>query len=366
MQKIDALVRALFQTSPAIKITSLVIAIALLIGCAVGVWNAFTAPVEKQGKVTKLTYAQRGDFGYSAVLGNNTLYGNVTLTEQDTLSLFLRIADSIEGKFSYSLTSEPPVQQATHTVKVIATLSSSDTWSKDIELVPEVIETSPFTVTYPIDTVQLLDLAKVIEGEIGVQGNSYNLTIQATVRTTARTDYGNINELLTQTMSGTLQPTTLTWAKDPSLSQTLYGSLQDTVTVPVDRGASRIGWCVALGIVLLLSVYIGWNYAQAKPLPLSAAEAEARQAMKKHEEILVNVENLPGAKPEDMILALSSAEGMMVSVGSLEELVKVAETLLKPVLHKAEPDKHIYWVIDGMTRYEYRVEEPGLPEPSKG
>lgn len=366
MQKINALVRALFQTSPIIKITSLVIAIALLIGCAVGVWNAFTAPVEKQEKVTKLTYSQRGDFGYSAVLGNNTLYGNVTLTEKDTLSLLLRIADSIEGKFSYSFTSDPPIQQATHTVKVVSTLSNPDNWSKDIELVPEVIETGPFTVTYPIDTVQLLELAKVIEEQIGIQGNSYNLTIQATVRTTAQTDYGTIDELLTQTMSGTLQPTKLTWAKEPSLSQTLYGSLQDTVTVPVDRGASRIGWCVALGIVLLLSVYIGWNYAQAKPLPLSAAEAEARRAMKKHEEILVDVENLPGAKPEDMILALSSSEGMMVSVGSLEELVKVAETLLKPVLHKADTNRHIYWVIDGMTRYEYMVEEHGLPEPSKG
>lgn len=354
MRTINESVRALFRTSPTIKIASLVIAGALLIGCAVGVWNAFTAPVEKQENVTKLTYARSGDFGYSAALvGNNTLYGNITLTEKDTSSLFLKITDSIEGRFSYSFNSDQPVRQATHTVKVVSTLSNSDNWSKDIELLPEVVETGPFTVTYPIDTGQLLELAKVIEEQIGIQGNAYNFTIQATVRTTAQTDYGIIDELLTQSMTGTLQATKLTWAKEPSLSQMLYGSLQGTVTVPIDRKTSRIAWSEALGIVFLLSIYVGWNYVQARPLSLTAAEKEAKHARKKHQDLIVEVGNMPKARAEDMILSMTPSQGLVVSVNSLDELIKIAENLLKPVLHVKDGDRHIYYIIDGQTRYRY-------------
>ena len=353
MKTINAPVRALFQTSPTIKIASLVIAIALLIGCAVGVWNAFTAPVEKQENVTRLTYTLSGDFGYSAVYGNNTLYGDITLTEKDSLSLLLRIIESIEGRFSYSFTSDPPIQQATHTGRVVSTLANSDNWSKDIELFPEVTETGSFTLKYPIDTIELLELAKVIEEQIGIQGSAYSFTVQATVHTIAPTDYGIIDELLTQSMSGTLQETKLTWANEPPLSQTQYGSLQDTVTVPIDRGTSRIAWPVALGIVFLLSVYVGWNYALAKLLPLTAAEKEARQATKKHQDLIVEVENLPKSKSEDMTLSLTSPEVLIVSVNSIDELIKIAENLLKPVLHITEAERHIYCVLDGQTRYEY-------------
>jgi acyl carrier protein len=350
-------VRNLFQTSPTLRIASLVIAIALLIGCAVGVWNAFTAPLEKQEKVTKLTYSQRGDFGYSAVLvGNNTLYGNVTLTEKDTLLLLLKIVDNIEGNFSYHFTSAPPVQQVTHTVRVVAILSIPDIWSKEIELVPETVETDSFTVTYPIDTVQLLELAKAIEGEIGIQTSPYSLTITATVRTLAHTDYGNIDELLTQSMSGTLDPTKLLWAKEPALTQTLDGSQQVTVTTPIDREASRIGWSVALGLVLLLGIYIGWNYIRSRPLPVTAAEEEARQAKKKHHDMIVDVGSLPESKAEDMIPSVTSAEGFTVSLNSLDELIKIAENLLKPVLHVTDGDRHIYYIIDGQTRYRYVME----------
>lgn len=351
MRTFNAMVRVLFQNSPIIRIASLVTAVALLIGCAFGVWNAFTALVEKQENVTRLTYARSGDFGYSALYGNNTLYGNVTLTEKDTSALLLRIIENIEGRLSYSFTSEPPVQQATHTVRVIATLSNPDNWSKDIELIPQLIETGPFTVTYPIDTGQLLELAKVIEEQIGIQSSAYNFTIQATVHTIAPTDYGIIDELLTQRMTGILQATKLTWANEPPLSQKLYGSLQGTVTVPIDRETSRIAWSIALGIVFLLSVYVGWNYAQAKPLPLTSAEKEAKQAAKKHQDLVVEVGNLP--EFEDMILSLTSPKGLIVSVNSLDELIKIAENLLKPVLHITEAEKHIYCVLDGLTRYEY-------------
>ena len=302
-----------------------------------------------------MAYSQRGDFGYAARVTNNILYGNVTLTEEDTSLLFLGIVESLEGSFSYNFGSDQPLEQLSHQVKVVAVVENPDNWSKTIVLIPETVETGSFTITFPIDTEQLFALIATIGEEIGVTTGSHNLTIQASVRTTALTDYGPVNEFFTQSMSGTLQTNRLVWSSEPALSQTRYGSLQDTVTIPIDRGSGTTGWPIALAFVVLLSSYVVWNYAQTRPAPVSAVEAEAKRARKKHEDIIADVEEMPEAKAGEMV----------VSLASLEELVKVGEVLLKPVFHKAEPGKHTYCVIDGPTRYQYVSQEPALPGESE-
>ena len=40
---------------------------------------------------------------------------------------------------------------------------------------------------------------------------------------------------------------------------------------------------------------------------------------------------------------------------SLDELIKVAQTLLKPINHVVNEDLDVYWLTDGTTRYEYQV-----------
>ena len=39
-----------------------------------------------------------------------------------------------------------------------------------------------------------------------------------------------------------------------------------------------------------------------------------------------------------------------------DELVRVADNLIKPVLHQAEEGRHIYCIIDSGVRYLYVVE----------
>ncbi len=72
-------------------------------------------------------------------------------------------------------------------------------------------------------------------------------------------------------------------------------------------------------------------------------EEEAFRARKKHKNVIMDIVELSLAKPEEAI----------VPVGSLEELVKAADSLFKPVLHQTEVGRHTYCVIDGLTRYEY-------------
>ena len=47
---------------------------------------------------------------------------------------------------------------------------------------------------------------------------------------------------------------------------------------------------------------------------------------------------------------------MVIPIGSVDELVTAADALLKPVLHRAEADKHTCCIMDGGVRYLYVVQ----------
>jgi len=57
----------------------------------------------------------------------------------------------------------------------------------------------------------------------------------------------------------------------------------------------------------------------------------------------------------------------IICASSVEALVNISDNLLKPILLKAGPDKHTYYVIDGLVRYEYvsRLELPAKEERTK-
>ncbi len=71
-------------------------------------------------------------------------------------------------------------------------------------------------------------------------------------------------------------------------------------------------------------------------------EGEAFRARKMYKDIIVDVQDMAPAKAGEVV----------IPIYNLDELVKVAEALLKPVLHKAEVEKHTYYVIDGTVRYQ--------------
>ena len=57
----------------------------------------------------------------------------------------------------------------------------------------------------------------------------------------------------------------------------------------------------------------------------------------------MDVEELPSVKPNETVIPLSS----------LDDLVRIADDLVKPVLHKVAEGRHIYCIVDGTVRYQY-------------
>ena len=307
-----------------------------------------------------LSYEHQGNFDYVIHLIPNIVYETETLTPPTPatsgpsvalptgLVYFRRTIDDMEASFSYDFDCDQRLHRASAEVEVTAILEYPGMWSKTFVLVPLTTETRDFEVTFPVALDYYYELTDIIRDEIGLGAASYNLTLRASVHMVAQLDHAIIDEVFTQSLPGKLGTTTLTWENDLTESQS--GSIEETETVPIPGAVpARAGSVAGLLLGVLLGSYAVRKYTRAEPRPRTALEAEAQRVKKKHKDVIVDVEELPEAE----------AEGMVISLSSLDELVKAADALLKPVLHKAEAERHTYCVIDGLTRYEYvSLEKP--------
>ena len=109
---------------------------------------------------------------------------------------------------------------------------------------------------------------------------------------------------------------------------------------------ARVGTLGAMVMMATVLFYVIWSYREYRRKWISRIEADDLLVKGKHRDLVVDVAKLPEIKDDEATIELDS----------LEELVKVAESLLKPVLRLAEKERHIYCVMDGETRYQYTSE----------
>jgi len=317
------------------------------------------------GRYGGLSYKHTGNFSYSIWLdeGKPALYGaGVTelspepywppliISRSPGEVYFPRLIDIMESSFSYHFICDQPVTDLVEEVEVTAILKYPEieaipgypeVWQKTFTLVPKTQKSGDFVLQFPVDINYFSRLSEVIREEIGMGAPTHDLTINAEVHTRAETQFGPIDEVFTHTLRGALGTTTITWDKETLKSEPATIEGTKTVTDP-DVPKYRLWARVLLGVLLFVFLFVAWHAIWARPV-VSKIEQEALRAKKKHRNVIVDIAKLPAAQCEQVV----------IPVGSLEELIKAADSLLKPVLHQAQADKHTYCVIDGLTRYEY-------------
>jgi hypothetical protein len=314
------------------------------------------------------SYKHQGNFSYTINLKENSLYGSDTLTsppfEPPALVsvapgdvIFPNLTDIIKTNFTYKLRANRPLRNVGEEVTVTATLEYPDIWKKTVVLVPATQKTSDFKVDFSLDIKFFNDLASNIRGELSMGPPTHLLTIEAKVHTTADSDFGRIDEVFTQTLSGEMGATALVWQTGLDSSKAGAITRKQTVVNPqeflgLSVSESRVLFPTLLGIVVALLLFIGGLYFLRRPARLPEIEREARRARRKYKGLIVDVRELPPTR-----------DAVTVPLSSLPSLMTTAQGLLKPVLHLTETDKHTYCVIDGLIRYEYVSElEPSDPE----
>ena len=314
------------------------------------------------------SYEQAGAFDYSVGLKHTSPFGAISLTPPSApppapplpLSLvslgpgqplFRSLMESMDFTFSYGFAADGLLKDVSEDVSINAVLVNPGVWRKEFPLVPFTSRTGDFVVSFSLDRDDFdhfNDAYRVIERETGMSG-SRTLVIEADVLTTAQTEHGPVVERFTQTLSTTLGGDPLDWQED-LLVQSRTGDIRISQMVPnLERIMGLpVGWVQGLSILLTVIIFIALLYSIAlsvwlKPKEVSWIEKEIRHAKRRHREAIVDVKEIPVAAARERVIRL----------GSLEELIKAADDMLKPVLHMAEAGKHTYCVVDGSMRYEY-------------
>ena len=300
-----------------------------------------------------------GIFSYDVKLTDNSIFGATTISSPQisiptpivlgsTETIFTRLIDSLNFTYQYSVTSDQTIQP-TETVVVNAILANPGKWSKTFVLVPTTQETGNFTLNFPVDLTQYLAVISDVQQETGVSATAYTLTVEADVDLKALTSAGAVDKVFSDSISTDLTGGVLTWTGD--LNQTDKGNIQSTTNVAtpaktwgmkVDtlRVISVLVLCIGLGMLVGLLLVRGRRVDQKALLKQSALETE-----RKYKNMIIVVNEMPQTGIGESLL----------TVDSLDELIKVAQTLLKPINHVVNEDLDVYWLTDGTTRYEYQV-----------
>jgi len=311
-------------------------------------------------------YTEQGWFDYEIYLRPNNLYEEDVLRSEGFpvaepasssppstqpvgpgLVYFRSIIDHITASFSYRFNCDEPVRNLVEEVEVMAILEDQTygTWSKTLTIVPKTSKSGAFVVDFPVDLSQFVEVAGTLGNELNINTLPCPLTIKAEVHTTADTDSGHIDEVFTHSLETTLGGPTLSFTG--GLSRRQPGAILESRMATVAKAwVFRVLSLVGLALVVLGFVFVLRNSRQAQAVAISGMEEEALRAKRKHKGVIVDVGELP----------LPRVGEAVIPIGSVDELVKTADALLKPVLHHVEADKHTYCVIDSGVRYQYIIE----------
>jgi len=310
--------------------------------------------------------AARGTFDYTLYLEENSLYKTDTLKppeytpyvtpEPKTLGVGpvipYGLVDRMDISYYYSFQASRPVEIMTEEITITATLESPDIWSKTFVLVPSTRQTGDFRLDFPVDIAYLNEMLSAIRSETGSGGETSNLIIQAFTRVMAETEFGMIDEVFTQTLTTELGGGILTWNEELSLTQ------EDAITTTqiIPNPSRYLGLSVGgvkmtsliLGLIfLMLFIASLVFYNQTKPAELPLFQKEAIAVGKKYSDRIAEADSQTPTVGEKII-----------SLGSIDDLIKVADELGKPVIHQPPTTterQHTYYVIDGTTQYQYII-----------
>ncbi len=306
----------------------------------------------KRDYIDDFGYTHLGKFGYEVKLKSNSLYGTVTFESRSKpagmrtvgpgADLLGKTVDSADFTFSYDFQSDVPAVLLSENVKVTGVLQHPGKWSETIFLVPEMEKTGGFTVNFHIDPGALEQRAREKDAQLMLAEEEHRLKIAANVQLQAQTDAGPINETFTQNLDLSLEEGVFKF--EDALVKEESGSIAETVWITnAGVGKKRVLSGVGLGIMLALFEGLILGYYWAKPPKLPPADEEAKQAKRKHKDMILDVKEMP----------LMTVPDGLVELSALAELVRVADGMAKPVLHKVEDDNHIYLVITENAQYLY-------------
>ncbi|MEM2866804.1 MAG: DUF5305 family protein [Candidatus Hadarchaeales archaeon] len=299
-----------------------------------------------------LSYRHRGEYDYVAHLKPNELYDNRLELSAGEGTVYLPLLENLSLTFRYTFFStEKGTLSSSYRVEVVL---STQAWSKSYPWLENSVQapgnTLEFSTALVLDPSWVEERMEAISWETGTSTRSYDVQVRTSVHTVAQTGKGTVDESFSPQL-------TLHFVRDPAKGEylTVEGleeRKEGAIIHPETLHRGEIGTLRRISYVLLafalLCVFLtGWAYFSAeKPRKVEELVEPLR-------ELVVELSEEPKVP----------AGGTTVRVGRMEDLGKIAEGLMKPVLHVRLPshdgEEHLFLVLDGSVRYEHRVKALG-------
>ena len=323
-----------------------------------------------------------GQWDYTVLIKPNLLYDNVREMGPN-LTYFQELTEGIEARFTYVFNSDQPARiEGTYDVTV-EIAETQDLWSKSFPVIPETSflveagESYTVQLDVPVDREFYEERLAEINQETGFNAKAI-LTYTAHVNVTASTAHGKIREAVAPTLIVPLLATgTYTLDGVPNKGRSGVVSGSDKVTIPGKKGKIRrhlpvVGGINAAGILFpgdptgparylpLVGVVflLAATFALAtknKPVTDSPVARQARSIQRKYRKRFVEADPTEPGLPGQEVVPLTS----------IQDLARLSNELLKPMVHHGHlnpSNSHLYYVVDGITRYEFRLEPEEMPE----
>jgi len=348
----------------------IVITVLLVIFAILTLISSFTLyythqlPTEKRSVDTLYTYGHYGTFNHIATLKPNTIYNKTTL-EPDEGPIFTKITDRINVNFTYTFQGTKPANLTIH--YNVSEYVETTKWQKQIgEIQQKTINTTGTSTNLyinnipPINISSVQNLVNTIKQETGMSVSDYIVSITTQMHIEANTTEGLISESFTPNMTITF--TTSFSEGDAILIQDIEhiktGEITSTEIIYQPWVNTQRYASYALSIVSFSGLFvIIWAFARSRPPKPMKPEALIEEVIEPFKEIISETAEEPQFK-ERRFMPIAT-----ISMKTLEDLVKVADTLAKPIIHtRKPPETHIFYVIDETTRYEYTMTESSIIE----
>lgn len=328
-------------------------------------YHTHSIPLEQKRVTLLYTYTNHGEYSYIANLKPNTIYENKTTLEPGEGPVYRRITNTIGVNFTYTFGGSLPTNltiqyNLTEYVEI-------PKWTKTIyELPQKTITANGTETTLTITSMPLInvtsvyDLVREVQDETGLSVAAYSVIIKIEMQIQAETNEHIINESFTPTLTMTFEVSREEGdiISISGLDHTKSDQITETETIYYSWVKSYR--YVSYGLLIIAFSCLTattWTYMRARPPKPLKPEKLLEDLIEPYKEIIAEATQEPSVeKPQQRL-------GTMIVVETLDDLLKIAEMLSKPILHTyIPPENHTFWVLDETTRYEFRTTLSSLVE----
>ncbi|WP_424659019.1 DUF5305 family protein [Desulfofundulus sp.] len=337
-------------------------ALACLIAGLIFLYRGLTCVSYVKKAFPVYTYRQEAKVDYRVYFKPNELYqGNSLGAGKVYVSNFV---DYINSFFTYRFTGDQEAvfhgsYQVTGIMEALTTREKQNKclWQREFILQPR----TPFAgngkemaiqQVVPIRFSEYYDFAKRVNREAELAPDEIRLTVKWAVAIEAVTGRGTVREYLTPTM--VIPVGSRAFEIGGQLLKIEPGALQITRKVPAGTGRGTLinaGILTGASLLLLILLLVFTEGVKKTETPL---QKEIRQILKKYGERIALVDG--EIKIDDGLIA----------VKSMEDLVRIADELSKPVIYRpvvSAAQVPVFYVLDKTGAYVYRLPQAATAEP---